>query len=74
MVSITPVWVELSEGVQERATIMRQQHGQHAPVLPGVELLDVARIAAVNGGQADVKVPQQDHSTPCLPKSGDARQ
>ena len=72
--SIAPVWLEFSKSVQEGPAVVRQQRGQHAPVRPGVEVLGVARVAAVDGGQADVEVAQQDHSAPSLPQRADACQ
>ena len=72
--STAPVRVEVPKGVQEGSPAVGQQLSQHAPVSPRAELLGAAGVAAVYGRQADVEVPQQDHSMPGLPQSPDARQ
>ena len=70
----SPIWVKLSEGVQEGTTVVRQQLSQHPPVGARGKVLSVPGVAAVDGCQADVEISQQHDGPACLTQRCNAHQ
>lgn len=61
---VSPVGVELAEDVQEGPAVGGEQPSQQPAVGARIELGGGAGIAAIDGRQADVEVPQQNHASP----------